>query len=157
MPGHISAAPIYGLERRRKRFEQFKRCTNVTFGSVADLPAASALQGRHHEARTALQQLLDVSRHRYFSLYDVAIVYAALDDVEGALTSLEHARELALVVVEPAFDALRSEPRFQPDRRAGGQRKSDDVKSRSDKSECILSARAGHDGYPRRSTSGNSN
>jgi hypothetical protein len=63
--------------------------------------------------RVSLQQLLDVSRHRYVSLYDVAIVYAALDDVEGALTSLKHARELALVVVEPAFDVLRSEPRFQ--------------------------------------------
>jgi len=101
------------LGETQKAIEQFKRCTNVTFGSVADLPAAYALQGRHHEARTALQQLLDVSRHRYVSLYDVAIVYAALDDVEGALTSLEHARELAFVAVEPAFDALRSEPRFQ--------------------------------------------
>ena len=47
------------------------------------------------------------------SLYDIAIVYAALDDVEQALTSLEHARELPFVVLDPAFDALRCEPRFQ--------------------------------------------
>jgi hypothetical protein len=112
MRGHISAAPTCGSERR-KAIEQFKRCTTVTFGSVADLPAAYALHGRHHEARAALQQLLDRSRHRYVSLYDVAIVYAALDDVEAALTSLERARDLAFVVVDPAFDALRSEPRFQ--------------------------------------------
>ena len=60
-----------------------------------------------------MQELLDLSRNRYVSLYDVAIVYAALGDVESALTSLEHARELSFVVVDPAFDALRSELRFQ--------------------------------------------
>ena len=101
------------LGETRKAIEQFERCTNVTFGSVADLPAAYALGGRRDESRAALEQLLDRSRHRYVSLYDIAIVYAALDDVEQALTSLEHARELPFVVLDPAFDALRCEPRFQ--------------------------------------------
>jgi hypothetical protein len=36
-----------------------------------------------------------------------------LGDTEGALRSLERARELPFVVIDPAFDALRSERRFQ--------------------------------------------
>jgi hypothetical protein len=47
------------------------------------------------------------------SLYDIAMIHAALGDTEGTLCSLECARELRMVVTDPAFDALRSEPRFQ--------------------------------------------
>jgi DNA-binding winged helix-turn-helix (wHTH) protein len=101
------------LGNTRKAIEQFARCTSVTFGSVADLPSAYALGGRRREALAALQHLHERSRHRYVSLYDVAIIYAALGDTEGALRSLERARELPFVVIDPAFDALRSERRFQ--------------------------------------------
>ena len=96
-----------------KAIDEFNRCRSRTFGSVADLPAAYALAGRREEAIAAVGDLLDTSRHRYVSLYDVAIIHAALGDTRRALESLEHTRELAFVVVDPAFDALRSERRFQ--------------------------------------------
>ena len=85
----------------------------MTFGSVAYLPSSYALGGRRRKALAALQHLRERSRHCYVSLYDVAIIYAALGDTEGALRSLERARELSFVVIDPAFDALRSERRFQ--------------------------------------------
>ena len=101
------------LGHTQKAIEQFARCTSVTFGCVADLPSAYALGGRRREALAALQHLHEQSRDRYVSLYDVAIIYAALGDTEGALGSLERARELPFVAIDPAFDALRSERRFQ--------------------------------------------
>jgi hypothetical protein len=80
-------------------------------------------------ARTSAMQynwekLLDAAQdddnppEAYTTSYGVAIIYARLGDKENALRSLEQAyeeRQLAMteVGVEPAFDALRVEPRFQ--------------------------------------------
>lgn len=54
----------------------------------------------------------------YTGSYGLAIIYLRLGDKENALRSLEQAydeRQLAMteIGVEPAFDALRSEPRFR--------------------------------------------
>jgi tetratricopeptide (TPR) repeat protein len=54
----------------------------------------------------------------YTGSYGTALVYARLGDKENALRSLQQAyneRQLAMteIGVEPAFDALRSEPRFR--------------------------------------------
>jgi hypothetical protein len=53
----------------------------------------------------------------YDDAYGVAIIYARLGEKEKAIDSLESAyaeRKIAMteIGVEPAFDALRSDPRF---------------------------------------------
>jgi len=74
---------------------------------------AHALAGRRHEALAGLQCLIDASCDSHVSAYDIATVYAALGDWQNALDALERAAEFPLVNLDPAFDALRAEPRFQ--------------------------------------------
>jgi TolB-like protein/DNA-binding winged helix-turn-helix (wHTH) protein len=77
-----------------------------------------------HGSRGYWETLLDFSKDKenppesYTNNYGIALLYARLDDADKAFASLERAyseRELALteLAVEPAFDSLRSDPRFQ--------------------------------------------
>ncbi|MEK7833796.1 MAG: tetratricopeptide repeat protein, partial [Acidobacteriota bacterium] len=77
-----------------------------------------AASGRKAEAMNVLEKLKVMSRQRYVSPLDLAIVYIGLGDKEQTLEQLEKAFEdrtgwLINLKVEPRFDALRSEPRFQ--------------------------------------------
>ena len=65
-----------------------------------------------------LEGLKEVSKRGYVSSYNMAQIYARLGDKSQALASLETALEqrdsnLTYVKVEPAFDNLRSDPRFK--------------------------------------------
>ena len=65
-----------------------------------------------------LEGLKEVSKRGYVSSYNMAQIYARLGDKNQALAALEMALEqrdsnLTYVKVEPAFDEIRSDPRFQ--------------------------------------------
>jgi len=65
-----------------------------------------------------LEGLKEVSKRGYVSSYNIAQIYARLGDTNQALASLETALEerdsnLTYAKVEPAFDDLRSDPRFK--------------------------------------------
>ncbi len=65
-----------------------------------------------------LEGLKEVSKRGYVSSYNIAQIYARLGDKGQALAALEQAfsqrdSNLTYVKVEPAFDELRSDPRFQ--------------------------------------------
>jgi hypothetical protein len=73
-------------------------------------------QWKRHPVGSHLQPLT-TARERYVSAYDVATVYAALDDAQTALDWLERAMErrdppIPLIGVDPAFDSLYTDPRF---------------------------------------------
>jgi serine/threonine protein kinase/TolB-like protein/Tfp pilus assembly protein PilF len=68
--------------------------------------------------RSWLEGLKQVSKRGYVSSYNIAQIYARLGDQNQALVSLELAynqrdSNLTYVKVEPAFDEIRSDPRFQ--------------------------------------------
>jgi hypothetical protein len=76
-----------------------------------------------HGSRGYWEKLLEMSKDKenppeaYVSDYGIAILYARLGEKENALSFLEKAhleRELAMteIGIEPAFDLLRSHPRF---------------------------------------------
>jgi len=77
------------------------------------------VSGKQDEARKALKEMEELSRRRYVMPSVMAIAYSGLGDKEGAFTWLEKAYEdrdpwLGLSIKsEPAFDCLRSDPRFQ--------------------------------------------
>jgi TolB-like protein/Flp pilus assembly protein TadD len=79
---------------------------------------AYAAAGRRDEAHKILEQLFELSKQRYVTPYGVARIYAALDKKEEALDWLEtayrqRAEWMVLLKVDPCFDDLRPDPRFQ--------------------------------------------
>ena len=65
-----------------------------------------------------LEGMQEVSKRVYISAYDMAEIYARLERKEEALASLERAHDerdtkITYMKIEPAFDEIRSDPRFQ--------------------------------------------
>jgi eukaryotic-like serine/threonine-protein kinase len=65
-----------------------------------------------------LEGLKELSKHAYVSSYNMAQVYAILEDKDRAIARLEQAfkerdGQLTYMKVDPAFDEIRSDPRFQ--------------------------------------------
>jgi eukaryotic-like serine/threonine-protein kinase len=94
---------------------------------VAHLGHAYALAGEVYGARRALAELGELARRQYVSAYYFAVVHLGLGRPEEALKWLEKAYEeragfIVYLKVEPLFDALRADARFEDLlRRAGLQ------------------------------------
>jgi tetratricopeptide (TPR) repeat protein len=91
----------------------------------AELGRAYALWGKEVEARSILEGLERISGERYVSPYWIANIYAGLRDRDQAILWLERANEersawMLRLNVAPAFDAFRSDPKFEDLLRRGG-------------------------------------
>jgi tetratricopeptide (TPR) repeat protein len=76
-----------------------------------------ALLGRRNDALKIIAEMNELSRQRYVSPYDIAVVYTALGDKDQALGSLNKAREdqsewMSWLRGDTRFDSLRSDPHF---------------------------------------------
>ena len=85
---------------------------------VAWLGQVYATAGYRGEALKILEQLQELSKQQYVTPYGVGRIYAALGQKEEAFCWLETAYEqranwMVLLKVDPLFDDLRSDPRFQ--------------------------------------------
>ncbi len=65
-----------------------------------------------------MEGLQEISKREYVSHYNIARLYIVLEDKEQAITGLEQAfkerdSNLTYMKVEPAFDEIRADPRFQ--------------------------------------------
>jgi TolB-like protein/DNA-binding winged helix-turn-helix (wHTH) protein/Flp pilus assembly protein TadD len=85
---------------------------------LAQVAVAHALAGRRPEALQIVAQLQTISSTRYVSPYGVAQIYAALNDKERTFKWLQIAYDdravwMSYLAVDPVFDSLRSDPRFQ--------------------------------------------
>jgi serine/threonine-protein kinase len=99
------------LAELNKAAELFRDSTLAALGYVY------AISGRRSEARQVLAELERLSRRRYVSSVGVAAIHAGLGEKNQAFIRLDKAfgeREarLLLLRVEPKFDSLRSDPRF---------------------------------------------
>ena len=86
--------------------------------AVSGLAHVHAVMGNAPAAKDALRYLEGLSNERYSSPYNRALIHAGLGNKDEALSLLELAvdeRDVWLVWldVNPRFDGLRSEPRFQ--------------------------------------------
>ena len=84
----------------------------------AEIARDHALAGRRSEAIQAVRDLLGRSQSIHVAPYGIATVYAALGDKDQAIAQLEQAwaqrsQFLDFLKVDPAFDGVRSDPRFQ--------------------------------------------
>jgi tetratricopeptide (TPR) repeat protein len=83
-----------------------------------DLAYIDALIGKKDETRRILGRLLDLAKRYSVSPGYIAMVYIALDQREQAFIWLEkayrqHSAMMAWLKVDPRFDGIRSELRFQ--------------------------------------------
>jgi len=87
-------------------------------GAVMLLGRAYALAGQTAEARQSLASLQETSTRKYVPALYRAFICAGLNDKDEAFRWFEKAYEdrsnsLIYLAVEPSFDKLRSDPRFQ--------------------------------------------
>jgi DNA-binding winged helix-turn-helix (wHTH) protein/Tfp pilus assembly protein PilF len=85
---------------------------------AAYLAYTLAKLGKRHEAQAELDRLLALSKERFVPPYLVALVYNGLSRIDEALTWLERGCEqrdpkMVFLMVEPKWNNLHSEPRFQ--------------------------------------------
>jgi TolB-like protein len=85
---------------------------------TAFLGYALAKSGKRVESRAELDKLLQLAQERYVSPYNVAMIYAGLDQRDDALAWLERGyreREPRMVFLksEPKWNSLRGDPRFR--------------------------------------------
>jgi TolB-like protein/DNA-binding winged helix-turn-helix (wHTH) protein/Flp pilus assembly protein TadD len=83
---------------------------------IANLARAYALSGQRSEAVKLLSELKARSTPGYSHASEVAAIYASLGDMDEAMNWLEKGyaeRFNPGVLIRPAFDPLRSDPRFQ--------------------------------------------
>jgi tetratricopeptide (TPR) repeat protein len=86
--------------------------------TMAALGHAYAMSGKRAAAEGVIEELSKMSGHLYVSPYSMSRVYMGLGDNEQTLHWLEQSyRErfgiLAYLKVEPIFDGLRTDPRFE--------------------------------------------
>jgi Flp pilus assembly protein TadD len=103
-----------GLSSLRRALELDPRSAHA----AADLGYALAQAGRTPEARAVLKDLDALAQERPVSPYDFAVVYTGISEVAAALDWLEkgytaRATGMCWIKVDPIFDPLRSESRFQ--------------------------------------------
>jgi len=86
--------------------------------SLAMLGQAYARQGKTEEAQKVLARLREQAKSQYVSPYALAVVLTALGDKAHAIDELEHGYNdsgfyISLITVDPLFDPLRGDPRFE--------------------------------------------
>lgn len=84
---------------------------------IASLGRAQALAGRKDDARRRLAELSALERTRFVSAWERAILYLALKDDDRGFDELFGALQdrffdLTLLAVDPRFDDVRGDPRF---------------------------------------------
>jgi serine/threonine-protein kinase len=125
-PGNSSAEYVIGLIHLQKgKYSEALKIFEKLYGSDKKQLAAAVLGftygklGRKAEARKILDDLNEFAgSNGYLPPQEIAIVYLGLGDKENALywfekSYQEHSPSLVAINVEPLFDDLRSDPRFE--------------------------------------------
>src|SRR5262249_18849444 len=85
--------------------------------ALVGLGYCHAVSGQPVKAQECLDALTELAGHRYVSPVNLALVYTGLGEQDQAFAWLDkayddHSQWLSEIKVDPAFDPLRSDPRF---------------------------------------------
>ena len=117
---HISLGRAYlGKEMYEEAVAEIQRAVDLSGGwPKHDLAYAYAMAGKRDDARKILHELIEDSKRGVVELNGIARIYAALGETDLAFGWLEKAYDdregwLVALKVDPFFNSLRSDPRFQ--------------------------------------------
>ena len=103
----------------KEAIAELQRAVELSEGSTAftaNLAYAYAVSGSRNEAVKILNDLKNRPQNGFSNAPEIALVYVGLDQKDQAMSWLEKAFEESFspwVFMRPAFDPLRSDPRFQ--------------------------------------------
>jgi adenylate cyclase len=116
----LGTIEMRAAETYSKAIEEFRLAQTMETQPIATayLGYAYAMNGQRDKAMETLEELNQLAGRRFVSPYCQALVYLGLRENSHAIDWLEKAYEgrsqwLAWLKVEPIFDPLRSDPRFQ--------------------------------------------
>jgi len=116
------------IGRYEEAIAEFKKAIPLLKGNpeaTAALGHAYAVSGQKGEAQKVLEELREYSKRQYVSPDNQALIYAGLGEKSKAIEQLqkayeERAGQLIYLNVDPRFDSLRSDARFQDLKRRVG-------------------------------------
>ncbi len=118
LPAAYQQKGMYG-----EAIAEFKKAVSLTGGSEWPLSKAGlghvyAASGKKSEARTFLDELKHASEKEYVPANSIALIYAGLGEKDQAFAWLDKGYEqrdfrMQWLKIEPRWDSLRSDPRFQ--------------------------------------------
>ncbi len=122
VPVHLVLGRAYEQKQMyREAIVEMQKAVSLSGGSpvyLAALAHAYGAAGRRPDAQRSLQALRKLSKETYVSPVDLAVAYLGLGQTDSALALLEQGMEersprIAFLGVDPDFDGLRSDTRFQ--------------------------------------------
>jgi adenylate cyclase len=119
---HLNASSAY-IEKGRfaeavAEARKARELSDSNTRPTAFLGYALAKSGKQAEARAEVEALLKLSNERYVPSYNIALIYNGLGERYEAIAWLERGLEerdprMTFLKVEPKWNNLRSDPRFQ--------------------------------------------
>ena len=125
VPAHRTLGIAYIQKSRYKEATaEFEKALVISPGNtnvLSELGYVDAVAGRRAEAQKVLDQLNELSKQKYVPAGFRVMIYAGLGEKGKALEWLEKSYDERLVIaegstaikVDPIYDPLRSDPRFQ--------------------------------------------
>jgi TolB-like protein/Tfp pilus assembly protein PilF/predicted Ser/Thr protein kinase len=106
------------LAQALAEFQRARQIENSIAEPLASLGRGYAMLGKTEEAHKVLDQLNQLSMHNHVPPYNTAFVYTALGDKNQAIALLQRANQerswyVVMLALDPKFDNLRSDPRFE--------------------------------------------
>ena len=121
VPAHISLGSVYeGQSMWPEAISEYQKAVELSNNSppaLASLGHAYGVSGNLNGARKVLASLQQISKRRYVSAFDMAVVFAGIGDSENTFQWLEKAyagreSQMAFLSVTRRLDSVRSDPRF---------------------------------------------
>ncbi len=119
--GHLILGKVYERTKQAEAaLKEFDTAFQLSEGNTEALSLKGytlAAMGRRTEAGQVLHTLLETARTRFVPPYNVALLFAGLNDADHAYQWLEKARlnrdvHMVFLTVEPKWDPFRNQPRF---------------------------------------------
>jgi TolB-like protein/Flp pilus assembly protein TadD len=120
--GHLILGKVYEqTQRSAAALKEFDTAFQLSEGNTEALSLKGytlAAMGRRREAEQVMRTLIETAKIRFVPPYNLALLFASLNEMDSAYQSLEKARlsrdvHIVFLTVEPKWDRLRHEPRFQ--------------------------------------------